>query len=160
LPAIWKSAKLSWTDICTLRKQIPLRWNRGWTPQVLVRLACSNPPSRCTPQEALLKEEGLIDILDGVARLAQRGGDGVDAHGAAVVVLDDDEQEAPVHLVEPGAVDLEPLGRGLGDGRGDGPLAEDLGEVAGAAEDPVGDARCPPRSGRDLARAVRIDGHI
>src|SRR5262249_26295877 len=119
LAAFWKSAKLSWTDICTLRKQIPLPWNRHGTAEVFVRLACSNPPSRCTPQEALLEQERLVDILDGVARLAQGGGDRVDADGAAVVVFDDDEQEPPVHLVEPGAVDLEPLGGGLRDGRGD-----------------------------------------
>src|SRR5262245_40963670 len=168
--SLWKSANTAWTDIYGLREKIPLFGNwgrapargarRNWAAEVFIRLAGRDPTARRTPQEPLLEEEGLVDILDGVARFAQRCSDGVYPDGPAVVVLDDHEEEPPIHLVEPGVVDLEPLRRGLGDGGGDRSLAEDLGEIAGAAEDSVGHARRPPRSGGDLARAARVDGHI
>ena len=52
------------------------------------RKACGGqqPPARRAVEEAQLQQIGLDDVLDGVARFGQRGGDGVDAHRAAAEV--------------------------------------------------------------------------
>ena len=69
----------------------------------------------------------------------------------AAELLDDGEEEAAVHLVEAVGVHLEE-GEGVpGDGGGDGAVGPDLGEVAHAAQEPVGDAGRPAAAARDLA---------
>ena len=58
--------------------------------------------------EALLDQEGLDDLLDRVARLRERRGDGLDADRAAAEALGDQAEIAPVELVEAERIDLEP----------------------------------------------------
>ena len=70
-----------------------------------------DPAARRALEEALLEEEGLVDVLEGVALLAHGGGDGLHAHRAAAELLDDGEQDLPVHRVEAGGVDLQALER-------------------------------------------------
>ena len=55
--------------------------------------------ARRARDEALLQQEGLDDLLDGVARLRQRGGDRLDADGTALVRLGDAGQVAAVERV-------------------------------------------------------------
>src|SRR5262249_8601863 len=57
--------------------------------------------------EAFLDEERLDDVFDGVARLRQRRGHGIDADRATTIALRDRLEVAPVHGIETGAVDFE-----------------------------------------------------
>ena len=99
-------------------------------------------------EEAVLQEVRLVDVLDRVGLLADGRGEGVHARPAAAELLDDGEEEAAVHLVEAVGVDLEE-GEGVaGDGDGDGAVGPDLGEVAHAAQEAVGDAGRPAAAAR------------
>ena len=53
------------------------------------RLRREQPAARRALHEALLDQEGLDDLLDRVARLGQRRGDGLDADRAAAEILGD-----------------------------------------------------------------------
>ena len=113
------------------------------------------PPARRALDEALLDQERLDDVLDGVARLRKPGGDGFDADRPAAVILGDHAQIAPVHGVEAGGVDFEFAERAVGDLAVDRLVAVDMGEVAHAAQQPPGDARRAARAPRDFVGAVR-----
>src|SRR5688572_4107746 len=63
--------------------------------EVLVRAIRRDAPARSARQEALLDQVGLVDVLQRIARLAERRGQGLDAHRTALVKLDDDVEEAP-----------------------------------------------------------------
>src|SRR5271169_6622303 len=69
------------------------------------RMAGQEPAARGALDEALLDQERLDDLLDGVARLRQRRGDGLDADRAAAIVHRDRREVAPVHGVEAAGVD-------------------------------------------------------
>ena len=113
------------------------------------------PPARRALQEAFLDQERLDDVLDGVARLRQRGGHGIDADRPAAEALGDGREIAPVHGVEAGAVDFQFTQRTIGDGAVDGLVAVDMGEVAHAPQQPAGDARRAARAPRDFVGPVR-----
>ena len=98
---------------------------------------------------------GLDDLLDGIARLGQRGGDGVDADRTAAEIDGDALQVAVVHGVEAALVDLELAQRLVGERAVDHRRAGDGGEVAHAAQQAAGDARRAARAAGDLAGAVR-----
>ena len=55
----------------------------------------------------MLEQVGLVDVLDRVGLLADRGGERVHAHRAAAELLDDREEQPAVDLVEAVGVDLE-----------------------------------------------------
>ena len=57
--------------------------------QMLVCALGGNPAPRCTVQEAELEKVGFVYVLDSVGLLADGRSNGVEAHGTAVVVLDD-----------------------------------------------------------------------
>ncbi len=80
----------------------------------------------------------------------------LDADRAAVEVLDDRGHQAAVVRVETFRVDLEHLQRGAGDGGGDDAAGLDLGVVAHAAQQTVGDARRAAGALGDLAGAFRL----
>ena len=102
-----------------------------------------------------LDQIGLDDVLDGVARLRQRGGERLDADRAAAVVHRDGREIAPVHGVEAGGVDFQRGERLVGDGAVDRGGAGDGGEIAHAAQQPSGDARGAAGAARDFVGAVR-----
>src|SRR5262245_32960048 len=111
----------SWL-IVVLGEQAELRGiaRRFGKPEMAEGMAGQQPPARGALHEALLDQERLDDLLDGVARLGQRRRDSLDADRAAAVVFRDHGQIAPVHGVEPGGVDLERAERAVGDGAIDG----------------------------------------
>ena len=57
--------------------------------QMLERQRRQHAAARRALDEALLDQIGLDDLLDRVARLAQRRGDGFDAHRPAIIELGD-----------------------------------------------------------------------
>src|SRR3984957_19466246 len=104
--------------------------------------------------KAKLDEIGLDNVLDRVARLGERGGDGFDADRAAAELEGDGVQIAPIHLVEPNDVDVEQLERAVGERARHALCAFDHGEVAPAPEQAPADARRAARALGDLVRAV------
>ena len=112
------------------------------------------PPARRALHEAQLDEIGLDDVLDRVARLGERGGDGLDADRAAAELDGDRVEIAPIHLVEPNDVDVEQLERAVGERARHALCAFDHGEVAHAPKQAPGDARRAARAPGDLVRAV------
>ena len=97
---------------------------------------------------------GLDHVLDRVARLGKAGGEGFDPDRAAAVEVGDHQQIAPVHRVEPEAVDFEPVQRAVGRFRVDHVVARRMGEVAHPAKQSAGDARGAARAAGDFVRAV------
>ncbi len=81
------------------------------------RLA-QHPAAAGAQDQALLDQVGLDHVLQRVARLGQRGGEGFDADRAAGVVFGDAAEIAAVHRVEAEAVHLQAGQRGVGDRRG------------------------------------------
>src|SRR5687768_1300251 len=65
--------------------------------------------------EALLDEKRLDDVFDRAALLAQCGSQAFDADRATVELVDDRKQELTIHDVEPVAIDIEQIERGLCD---------------------------------------------
>ena len=108
------------------------------------------PAARRALDEALLDQIGLDDVLDGVARFGKRRGDRLDPDRPAAEVAGDHRQVAPVELVEPECIDLQPVQRLVGDPAIDFVGTRDLGEVAHAPQQTPGDAR---RAARALARS-------
>ena len=113
--------------------------------------------ARRAVEEADLQQVGLVDVLDRVGLLADRGRQRVHAHRAAAELLDDREQQLAVDLVEAVGVDLEQRQRVVGHRRGDGAVGAHLGEVAHAAQQAVRDARRAAAAAGDLAGAVVVD---
>ena len=98
---------------------------------------------------ALHNEIGLVDLVDGGLVFAHGHRDRIDPHRASAVLVDDCLEDALVHFVEPVLVDVE-HGQGLvGDLAGDLVARLDLGVVAGAAQEAIGDARSAARARRE-----------
>ena len=74
-----------------------------------------NAPPRGALHETLLHQIGLDDLLDGVARLAQRRGDGFDPHRPTTEILRNQRQIAAVESVQPARVHFQPGQGGVGD---------------------------------------------
>ena len=109
-------------------------------------------------EEADLDEEGLVDLFEGVLLFGERGGEGVEADGAAIVFLDDGAEEAAVEFVEAVGVDFEHFEGSHGGGTVDFPLGSYFRKITDAAEEAVGDAGCASGTHGDFGGAVAIDG--
>ena len=77
--------------------------------EVAVGGGCGDAAAGGALEVALLEEVGLVDVLDGVLLFREGRRQGVQADGTAAELLDDDEEEAAVHGIEAGAVNLEAL---------------------------------------------------
>src|SRR5207249_5584637 len=117
-----------------------------------------DPALRRAHQVAFLDEEGLVDVLDGVALLGDRSGERLDPDRTPREAVDDGEQQRAVHLVEARLVDVEEAEPVARDDSVDLSLGPHLGEVAHAPEEPVRDARRAPRAAGDLGPAVVVEG--
>src|SRR6185437_10720001 len=75
---------------------------RGWrVPEVTIRLRGGDATALRALEKAVLDEKGLVHLLDGAFILSSRGGDGPDAGGPAVELLDDGLQDAGIHVIQP-----------------------------------------------------------
>src|SRR5580693_365338 len=99
----WASALLPLVEHAELRG-VAARLGEA---EMAERMAGQEASARSALEEALLDQERLDDLLDGVARLRQRRGDGLDADRAAAVIHRDRREIAPVHGVEAAGIDLE-----------------------------------------------------
>lgn len=116
--------------------------------------------SRGAVEEATLDEEGLVDLFERVFFFGERGGEGIEADRASVVLLDDGHEQAAVELVEAVSVHLEHFERVFGGGSVDVARAANLGVVADAAQEAVGDAWCASGANSDFDGAVVVDGDV
>src|SRR5690606_15637134 len=139
-----------------LREKVALLERRA-DAEVVVGAGRGDAPARRPGHEAFLDQVRLVDLLDRAGVLAHGHGDGRDADGAALELLHQREQDAAVHLVEAGLVHVERVQGVVGEGARDAAVALDLGEVARAAEEAVGDARRAAAAPGDLVRAVLLD---
>ncbi len=101
-------------------------------------------------EHADLHEVGFVDVFDGSGFFGAQGGQGGEADGAAGVMLDDGGEELAVGIVEAEVVDFEEMEGIAGIAAGDGVDVFDLGVVADAFEEPIGDARGEAAAGGDL----------
>jgi len=110
--------------------------------------------------EADLEEVGFDDVFESVSFIAKAGGDGFDAGGAAFVGGDEAAEEGAVEGVESEFIDFLDAERGLRGFDGDFSRAMDLGVVADAAEQAVGDARGASAAAADEFQSGVIEGEI
>src|SRR2546422_3483156 len=125
--------------------------------QVLERLLGHAPPARSTVEKADLHQIRLVQLLDRIPLFSERGRDGVHSHGPAIELLVDGQENLAVELVESVTVDLQPFEVTLGDGTRDPPVVLDLGEIAHALQETVGDARGAAGTAGDLLRPGTVD---
>ena len=104
--------------------------------------------ARRAGEQAGADQERLGDLLDGLALLADRDGEGRDADRSPAEAAAQHVEHGPVEAVEAGLVDLEQLERGLRHRQGQHAVGADLGVVADPAQQPVGDAGRAARAGR------------
>ncbi|KAG0926324.1 hypothetical protein G6F31_018429 [Rhizopus arrhizus] len=141
------------TDIGNLREQV-LRRVLRLQAHVPVGLVCGHAAARGAHQEALLDQVRFDHVFQRATFLGQRRGQRFDAHRATIEVIDHGLQQAPIELVEALRVNLQHLHRGLRDSLVDVATGLDLGIVAHAAQQAVGDTRRATRAARDLASAI------
>ena len=110
--------------------------------------------------EAFHNQVGLVDLFDGAGVLAEGGGDGLDAHGAALELVDDYAEQLVVDFVESVAVDIEGFEGHAGYILVDGAGAFDLGEVAHAAQQGVGDTGRAAAAAGYLVGGAVADGGV
>src|SRR5512133_3549981 len=97
---------------CTLfLKQSSLRRFGRDPAEVAVGRGGRDASPRGAVQEAVLDQERLIDVLNGVALLADRRGNRVEPHRSPSELVDDGKQYHPVHRVESHLVYLKKLQR-------------------------------------------------
>src|SRR6266852_2061974 len=101
-----------------------------------------------------LHEVRLVDFFDGVFFFAEGGGKRADADGAAAVFVEQGEHEVAVDFVEAAFIDAE-HGQGfLRDGARDAAGGAHFREIAGAAQQTIGDARRSAAAARDFFGAA------
>ncbi len=128
-----------------------MRGGRPWLveSQIFPTRRGQHAAARGALQQALLDEIGLDHLLDAVALLGERRGQGVDPDRSATVVVGDASQVAPVHRIQPAAVHVETAQGGVGVLGVDAAAAEG-GEIAHPAQQPAGHPRGAARAPRDL----------
>jgi hypothetical protein len=119
-----------------------------------------DPAAGGAREQALLDEERLDDVLDGVDLLPHRDGEGGQPDGAAGEGGAQRLEDAVVEAVEAALVDLEQVEGGAGDRDGDDAVGADLGVVADALEEAVGDPGRPAAAPGDLVGAVVVEGDL
>ena len=115
------------------------------------------PAARCPLDEAELEQIRLVDVLDRLLLLAERHRQRREADRAAPELDRDRLEQVTVGPLEADAVDLVELERLVRDLERDRALVADLGDVAHAAEDAVGDTRSAPCPGGDLVSRLVHD---
>ena len=92
--------------------------------------------------ETFLYEIGLVDFLDRARIFAKSRGDGRQADRSALELRYNGREYLVVDLIETLAVDIERLKGITGNHKVDRSVAFDLGEVADATQQGVGDSGC------------------
>src|SRR5215471_8289591 len=102
--------------------------------EVAVRAPRRHASARRAVQKAVLNEERLVNIFDGVFFFADRGSNTANPDGASAELVDDGEQQFSIDLVESVFVDLEHLQRRVGNVERDFPVRTNLCVVTDAPQ--------------------------
>src|SRR5687768_7276527 len=116
-----------------------------------------HPSAGSAVEEADLEKVRFDYLFDRVFFLVKRSAKGAEADGAAVEFFDDGHQKLAVHFIEAECVDLHPIQRVVRDMFGYPAVMVDLGVIADAAEQSVGNARCAAGSAGYLVGAGCTD---
>src|SRR3982750_1279693 len=114
-------------------------------------------PSGRAVQEADLDQVRLDHFLDRFPVLTDRCRDGPDTDRTTVELVDYRQKQLPIFLVQPEAVDLHAVERGLRGGAGNPAVAQDLGIISDAPQQPVRDPRRASRAACKLHRSAGLD---
>ena len=106
MSAIYSKPTIEFNRSNSLKQRLFLRGVVCIT-EVLVCLLRSLATTGCTLEEALLNEEGFVDLLHGACLLANCRCHGVQANRTSVKFLDYGSQNLIIHLVETARVDVE-----------------------------------------------------
>ena len=126
--------------------------------EVLVCEVSSDATLSATKDVALLDEERLVDVFEGVGLFTKRRSESLQADWTASEALNNRGDDAAVHLVEACAIDIK-LVEGMADDRlVDRAVSLDVREVPHAAEQTVGRPRGTLAAPRKLDGCVVVDG--
>src|SRR5438132_14418597 len=95
-------------------KRLLRLWRRARKAEMHIGLPGQHAAARGALNQALLDQIGLDNLLDGIARFAERRRQGLDAHGTAIEAFGDQREIAAVEGVESALVHLQPRERGVG----------------------------------------------
>src|SRR5450755_379901 len=127
--------------------------------EVIVGRIGGHAPARSADEEAELNQIGLVDFLNGIGFLGNGGGDGVQSNGAAMVFFEDRQHNFLIDFIEAEAIHFEQVEGGLGDGLGDAAVGTDLGVIAYAAQEAIGDARRSAATAGEFGGGIVIDNY-
>ncbi len=116
-----------------------------------------NPAARGALQVAVLNQVGFDHVFNRVAFFTDGGSQAVQPDRAAVEFVDDGVEQLAVHDVQAGRVNVQHGQGAVRDVLGDLAARLDLGIVAHAAQQAVGDARRAARALRNLQCAAFVN---
>src|SRR5687767_5671581 len=111
-----------------------------------------HPAPRCALEVTLLEQVRLVDVLDRLRVLADRGSKCFEADRTTVELVRYRPEEAAVAVIEAGVVHLERRERLARDREGDVSVVAHLRVIADPFQPAVRDPRCAPGTKGDLAR--------
>lgn len=117
-------------------------------------------PAGGAGEKTHLHQIGLIDVLEGNCLLIDGSRQGLQAHRAAAVVLNDAGEHPPVDGVQPQVVHLQCRERLVCHRTGNHTPGLHLGKVPHPAQHSVGDAGRATAAAGDLHCAVRLYGNV
>jgi len=128
-----------------LHIRISILEQRGLAPirrdaEMIVRELRGDASARRAVEKPDLHEERLVDFFDGVRFLGQHGGQRIHPDRAALIFLDDREQQTTVDFVEAVLIDFQHFERGFGRRSVNLAGSAHLGVVANAAQEAIGNA--------------------
>src|SRR6185295_3477286 len=158
--AIWSAGRSYSKSEALWIKDVRLFGARGRREaEMAISTCCGAATARRAREEPLLHQKGLVHLLERAGVLTDGRGDRLHTDGPALEHFDDRLQDPRVHVVEPELVDVEPLERLHGHGRGDLPGGAHLRVVAHALQEAVRDARRAAAAARDLHHARGVGGN-
>src|SRR5579859_6454165 len=119
-----------------------------------------NSSARSAVQEPYLNEKRLVHLLNSFGLFGERRRQRVQAHRAALIFLDDGQQQLAIHFVEAVLIYFQHLQCRLRRSQVYLPSAAHLGKIAHPPQQPVSDARRAPRAARNLLRAIALQRDV
>src|SRR5438045_1357005 len=114
-------------------------------------------PARRAVQETNLNQERFVNLFDSIGFFRQCRSQGANPDRAALILLDNGQQQLAIHLVESVAIDFQHLQRRLGSGQVDVASTSDLSIITYPPKQAVGNTRCPARTTGDFEGTRLID---
>ncbi len=112
-----------------------------WYAKMSIGAPGGDPTSGRSIDETELEEKRLVDVHDRVRFFTDRGGDRVKTNWPSVELFDNRAQHLTVDVVEAKLVNFEHAKRGVCDVAIDPALGSNVGKVANALQQPIGDSR-------------------